>query len=128
MRWCHELVPGSHASWRTLGTAGVANSTHLDDTLMVDLAYCTSDPDAREAIRLVRERAMRQVMVLVHRVQVETSGVFADVPALERAFKRGHLHARMQIYDAIVRMILKEPMPPAEYEPEGDAAEPVEED
>lgn len=76
-----------------------------------------SAPDAviAEAIRHIREVALREVMAMVHLEQAVPDGWADDVSiAHRRAFLAGHRHARMQLYAELERMIAREvPAPPA---------------
>lgn len=60
-----------------------------------------------EAVRNIREHALRQVMVIVNRMQsIEQTA--RDSWTENNAFKRGHMAARRQIYDEIETMIAKD--------------------
>jgi hypothetical protein len=72
------------------------------------------DADLADAIRLIRERALRQVMEMVHRLEMPALSPFAESAS---AFYLGVNHARRKIYCEIERMIAREePAPlPAKF-------------
>ena len=57
-----------------------------------------------EAVRNIREHALRQVMVMVSRLKPNP----IDISAQLDNYKTGHLHACWQIYDEIEAMIAKD--------------------
>lgn len=62
-----------------------------------------------EAVRGIREFAMREVMAMVNRLQPEPDSLDLGLTtAAEAGFRRGHLNARMRVYDEIERMIARE--------------------
>ncbi len=63
------------------------------------------DAELAEAIRHIRERALRQVMAMCNRLKPLKDDFNA-------AYLLGHRTARMQLYDEIERMIASEAPPP----------------
>jgi hypothetical protein len=72
----------------------------------------TNETELDAVIHLIRERALRQAMAECNRTQPDVGGDYDAAPHLEVAFRRGHQHACIQLYDAIERMIASEaPVP-----------------